>query len=277
MSQATNIDEVIARLSEITNESKARDARMGYFAALYREVTVAVRQKIQDKNYFEDNERMARFDVIFANRYLDAVDQLRAGRKPTQVWDFAFKVTEEWWPITLQHLLLGINAHIGLDLGIAALQTNGAAGLPGLRGDFDKINALLADLVGTVKKKLATVWPPLRILNSQLGDVQDALINFSMVRARDSAWRFATDLAALPPAEIASAIARRDAEMLAISTAVRYPGAYLEFVTKLIRLGEQGSVADIIAILEAEGIEWSAAVALDKPIRKLPPMPPEPR
>jgi len=43
---------------------------------------------------------------------------------------------------------------------------------------------------------------------------------------------------------------------------VRNPGVYLSAVTKLIRLGEQGSVAEIIRILAAEAREWRAALTL---------------
>lgn len=270
MPQAKTIDEVIAQLTRIIEESKAKSSRIGYFAALYREVTIAVKRRIDEGGYFQDNARMERFDIIFANRYLAAVAQLQAGEQPRQVWDFAFKATEEWWPITLQHLLLGVNAHIGLDLGIAALETDGPPGLPALEEDFNKINDLLADLVENVKDKLATVWPPLRWLNRHLGDAQNAIINFSMTKARDSAWDFANELAALGPDHMEPAIARRDARMLEISHVVRYPGPYFEIVTKLIRLGEQGSVADIIRILEAEGGEWRAALALHRQILHLP-------
>lgn len=134
--------------------------RLGYFAALYREVTIAVKQKIDDGNYFDDNARMEKFDVIFAGRYLDAFDQMQGGVKPTRLWDYAFQVSQQWWPITLQHLLPGVNAHIGLDLGIAAVETAGVNGLPSLYNDFIQINNLLADLVGQVKAELASVWPP---------------------------------------------------------------------------------------------------------------------
>ena len=47
-------------------------------------------------------------------------------------------------PVILQHLLLGINAHINLDLGIAAVETSPGNQLAPLKNDFDMINKLLA-------------------------------------------------------------------------------------------------------------------------------------
>lgn len=261
MTEAATIEEVIQRLTQIVNDSKAANARAGYFAALYREVTIAVKQSVDRGGYFDDDARMARFDVIFANRYLTAYDQMRAGTAPTQSWDFAFQVAVQWWPITLQHLLLGVNAHIALDLGIAAFETVGAQDLPALHNDFNKINQLLADLVGDVKTRLAMVYPPLRWLNRYLGDVEDTIINFSMRDARDSAWSFAQILAATDPGRRDDAIARRDAETLMVSKAIRYPGLPLEVITKAIRLGERGSVSEIIDILAAEGRNWATNFA----------------
>ena len=43
---AKNIDEVIARLTDIIDISRQEPGRMGYFAALYRKVTINVKQGI---------------------------------------------------------------------------------------------------------------------------------------------------------------------------------------------------------------------------------------
>ena len=69
--QARSIEEIIDRLSGIVTETKAENSPLGYFAALYRKVTLQVKSDIDDGR-FEDNARMERLDVIFANRYLAA-------------------------------------------------------------------------------------------------------------------------------------------------------------------------------------------------------------
>jgi len=271
MTEAKTIDEVIQRMTQIVEDSKAKESRLGYFAALYREVTITVKRRIDDGNYFDDNARMEKFDVIFASRYLAAYDLAQSGSQPTLCWAYAFGVTRQWWPIALQHLLLGINAHIGLDLGIATFETVGAQGLPALHGDFDKINDLLASLVRDVKEKLAMVWPPLHWLNEYLGEVETGVINFSMGKARDSAWALAQELGRLEEKDRAIVIARRDDDVLLLSHAIRDPGVFLTLVTKAVRLGERGSVSQIIGVLEDQARQWSAAVALGKEIRHMSP------
>ena len=246
---AGTLDEVVDRLTEIVEWSHTATSPLGYFAALYRKVTLKVGEGIADGT-FDDGERMERLDVIFANRYLQAVEAHRAGRPTTAAWVYAFRVTDQWWPIVLQHLLLGMNAHINLDLGIAAARTVPASDLHRLRGDFDKINQVLALLVGEVQNELAEIWLFLRVLNRYLGSVEGAIINFSMEKARDHAWSVAERLAPLDESEQAREIAAVDAEVASFARVVRHPGIFGSAVTHVIRLGERGSVKRKIRILE---------------------------
>ena len=246
--RAETIDEVIERITEIVDEAKANRSRSGYFPALYRKVTIRVKQGIEE-GFFDDGERMERLDVIFARRYLDAFEEYRSGGTPTQSWLFAFEVTEQWWPIVLQHLLLGMNAHINMDLGIAAARTAPHEQLPTLQDDFNKINKILASLVEGVLEELAQIWIVLGLLNRYLGSVETALINFSMEKARDHAWSVAERLAPLNEAEQAREIEQLDGEALKLARLVRYPGMVGGTVNKIIRLGERGTVRRIIDIL----------------------------
>ena len=65
---ATTIDEVLARLTGIIDESLQTGSRAGFFAALYYKVTAKVKEGIS-KNEFEDGARIEKLDVVFANRY----------------------------------------------------------------------------------------------------------------------------------------------------------------------------------------------------------------
>ena len=94
---------------------------MGYFAALYRRVTVEVKGRM-DKGHFVDPARMEALDAVFANRYLDAYHRYRCGEGTTRAWTYAFTASADPEPTVLQHLLMGMNAHISLDLGIAAAE-----------------------------------------------------------------------------------------------------------------------------------------------------------
>ncbi len=100
MKQAGNINEVILLLDEIIEKSKIDQSNLGLFAILYREVTVRVKEGIQNGS-FQNGERMEKLDVIFANRYLKAYYEYQAKEKPSECWGFAFEQADKFWPIVL--------------------------------------------------------------------------------------------------------------------------------------------------------------------------------
>jgi len=242
---AENIDQVIAELDEIIEVTRAEESRLGYFAALYRKVTIQVGKGIEE-DFFDDPARMERLDVVFANRYLDALAQYRQGLETTDSWAVAFAASQQWWPIVLQHLLIGMNAHINLDLGIAAARTAPGQALPGLKNDFDKINEILSSMVDDVERELARVWPLLRLLDKVAGRTDETIIRFSMDRARDDAWAVAQILASLDQVAQAERIAQLDGQVARMGRLLWHPGLLIGTAVRIIRLGERGTVAKII-------------------------------
>ena len=247
--QAKTIDEVIKLLDDIIEEAKKESNPSGYFAALYRKVTIRVKEGILEKE-FEDGERIEKLDVLFANRYLEAYHMFYHGQIPTNSWQIAFNKTNKYWPIVLQHLLWGMNAHINLDLGIAAAETASGASIKDLKYDFDKINELLAELVGEVEKELSQIWPTLKFLLTLSGKIDDFLINFSMRQARDGAWKFANKLFLAKEEEREQMILERDTRISKIASYVNPPGLIPKIIFRLIRMGERGTIRKKIEILE---------------------------
>ena len=243
--QASSIDQVIDFLEAIVLEAIENNSPIGYFPALYLEVTKSVRTAIHNKE-FENNERMEHLDVIFANRYLAAYTEYKNGQVPTLSWEVAFAQTEKFWPIVLQHLLLGMNAHISLDLGIAAARISPGNEIDSLENDFNKINTILASLVGNVESTLSRIWPKLKFLLKLTGKVDDFFINFSMELARNEAWHFAKQLAPLTLEQQTPVIAQKDIKVSKGSDIVIHPGVLITGLLRIIRLGERGSVASKI-------------------------------
>lgn len=246
--QAKNIDEVISHLEAIIQQTLKDENPMGYFAALYYRVTVNIKEGIAN-NYYLDGKRMEKLDVIFANRYLDAYTQFLQNQPCTESWKYAFNNTKKYWPTVLQNLLLGINAHINLDLGIAAVQTCPGEGIDLLKEDFDKINNVLAGLVADVEKSLVIIWPTLKLLLLRFKKTDSFLIDFSMKEARDGAWKFAKELAVLDSQQQDETIKQRDKKIAEIALLVSKPGFFVSLLFLVIRIGELGSVAKKIEAL----------------------------
>jgi hypothetical protein len=68
----TTIDEVISAMDGIIQRAWDEKSRTGYFAALYRRVTRAVRDGVS-RGRFQNGPLMEQLDVVFASRYLDAL------------------------------------------------------------------------------------------------------------------------------------------------------------------------------------------------------------
>ncbi len=248
--QAETINGVLLSLSRVIEWSKQNNSRLGYFAALYRKVTRAVQQGIAD-GLFADGPRMERLDVLFANRYLAALESYTQEQEPIpHAWRLTFDTAEMWWPVVLQHLFLGMNAHINMDLAIAAAETGPPDQLAALRQDFFTINTLLAGLVQETVEELGTIWPLLRLMERFARESGQGLTDVGMWLSRGQAWRRAEELALLAPVERAQRIDHLDSSVAALSRLLLPSGRWIRLLLYLIRIGELRFVPTIIEILE---------------------------
>lgn len=242
---------VLDRFDAILAWARQRRNRLGYFAALYRGVTLRAQAALSEEA-FEDPEAAKRLLVLFAGRYFAAISAHLDGAPASRSWQVAFDASDRWSCTALQHLLLGINAHINLDLGIAAARTSPGAALP--KAEFDHVNDLLVQMIDEVEAKLAEVWPLLHLVDWLGGRADEALIGFKIRRARAEAWEFAKALAAAGTADgtnDAALIADRDQRVARIGRRIARPGILLRLGLGVVRLGERRSVVEIIDLLDA--------------------------
>ncbi|BAV07494.1 hypothetical protein SAMN05421788_109151 [Filimonas lacunae] len=245
---ASTIAEVVTALETIIHDSIAANSRLGYFAALYHKVTVSVQHGIQT-GQFQDGPRMERLDVIFANRYLNAYDQWKKGEQPTASWKLAFETAEKSGPLVLQQLLLGMSAHINLDLGVAAVEVSGTNPLQDIHNDFDMINTIISSLTYQVLNDLVKISPLLSLLGLHAGNNNSVLIQFSIDNARDGAWCFAEELMLLSIADRPAGITKRDTNIYKLGTSIAMQNGFLLFTTWVVHLFEWKKPAGIIEVL----------------------------
>jgi len=246
---ATNIDEVIAQLDSIIESECARNSCMAYFPILYRKVTARIKEGVINSE-FENNERMEKLDVLFANRYIHAYNCLGAHEPFTQSWKKAFEGAAKGNFLIMQHLLLGINAHINLDLGIAVAETVGDKGeLMDFENDFNKINAILGSMVADVKKQIISVSPLFGLLDRVGKGKDDKLASFSINIARDGAWLFANQYHIAPNKE--DEINARDSIIAALAEKLMHQKSWmLTYLVKIIYFFEKKDVPQIVSVLK---------------------------
>lgn len=245
------IDTAEALLAELRREAMdaaRREDRGAYFAALYALMTERVCRGLSEGR-FREPERLQALTCHFAARYLSALERHREGGTPPGSWRIAFEAGSTWRPIILQHLLLGMNAHINFDLGISAAQVSEASSLEDVEQDFDEINAILAELLGDVQDRLGSVSPWMRILDWVGGRKDEVLVNFSMRKARRAAWDVAVRYSPLDGSARAALEADLDGRVARFARVVLRPGRLISTASVPVRLRERASVEEVVAAL----------------------------
>jgi Family of unknown function (DUF5995) len=216
----------------------AEDAR-GYFPAMYARVT---RRVLDDAaaGRFADAERMQRFVAAFADRYL------RANAHPTtapRCWRAHFDTAGDASLLVVQHLLLGINAHVNYDLAptVAGLVDAGAT-LASVRPDFDAVNDVLADVYRDLIHDLDRVTKWTGRADAYGGG---RLFRFSLTRARNQAWQAAVRLSALDTAARDDELREIDELVAVVTYLVGHPIAPVRLVLTLLRHLETSDPATV--------------------------------
>jgi hypothetical protein len=147
------MDEMQQRLDAMP----AGQATRRTFISTYLRTTRAVGEAIAHGR-FEDPAWVERWDVVFAQLYLDAYDGDLAGSGVPRPWRLAFDAPADL--PDLRHVLLGMNAHINYDLPQALLEVISESDFedPVLmarrRRDHERIDAVLAERVSAEDNEL---------------------------------------------------------------------------------------------------------------------------
>jgi len=247
----TTIEALFEELTRRTQMSAIVGNRGAYFGALYTLMTGRVAEGIQDGR-FTRPDRLEHLACHFAGRYLNALDLHATGQAAPKSWAVSFEAAERWRPVILQHLLLGMNAHINFDLGIAASQISleeGDAGLAAVHGDFMEINTVLAELMTDVQDRLASVSPWMGIIDTLAGDRDEAAFNFSMVKARDAAWGVAERHVRLSATGQAAMELALDTAVATFARVIHKPGRIVSTLAVPVRMREIASVEEVVEAL----------------------------
>jgi hypothetical protein len=197
---------------------------------------------------------MGRFVEHFAARYLGPLRAHREGGDVPRCWRVAFEAGPEH--LILQHLVLGINAHVNLDLAVVAAETCPGGEIASLHDDFMRVNDILGALLPKVRFCIDRFSPLLDVLDRIGGKGDDELLNFSIGVAREEAWSQALVLAATDdPARRASLIDSLDRSVSLLGKVVASPGGLLQIGVDLVAATESD---DVVAVIDALSV-----VALD--------------
>lgn len=244
-----SIDQVLAQMDEIIEESLDNASRAGIFACIYRRTTAAIKTAIEQK-VFDDNNRMAVFDVNFAGLYLSAYQSFKQQQAVSRSWAVSFESSGENLAV-IQHLIMGMHAHISLDLGIAAAETMQSDHINKLANDYAKINHILASLTDSMQASINRISPVMSVIDIVGGKMDERLANMGIAYARNRSWLIARELWLLrDQREREQRIREIDAEMAVWSEYIRQPPSrLLRACLKGIKTFEPKDVRKVITVL----------------------------
>jgi len=192
------IEAVAARMESIA-APLAEDDGVRRFNELYLAVTRAVAVESATAVY-EDAAFVSRLDVVFADLYFAAIDDVAAGREPPRAWAPLFEARAKHGIAPLQFAIAGMNAHINHDLVLALVATTKEFGCGLDHGtpqhhDYLAVNGLLNRVQDEIKERFTT--GVIKDIDKAGGRVDDMVANWSVARARDNAWTQAQILDAI--------------------------------------------------------------------------------
>jgi hypothetical protein len=248
---ATTIEQIVRELRSITKRAERAGSRIGYFSALYARVTAAVAAQLR-AGAFDDGPRIERLDVTFANLYLDALASRRRGGPVRAAWEVAFDACEQPEPNLLQHIYLGMNAHLLVDLPIAVAETCPPHAFPSARRDFRRINGIVRAELSGFHEDLCVASPRLRSLHRVAGGLWASASCAVLFAAREVAWYRATELAPWTTKERERRVESFDASAAQLSREILRPPTPVRAAFRAIREEENDDVVGIVRALKGK-------------------------
>lgn len=214
------ITRLMARMDADLAAFGPNDARR-HFLGVYRRTTEAVGEEIA-RGGFVDGEWVERWDVVFAELYLSALDVWNAGGPTPGPWEVAFRTARDDPGLQpLRQILFGMNVHVNYDLPQALLgaitdqEFDDPVLIARRARDHEHIDAVL---LSRVSAEDDLIEGKRSLLDRLLTPLNRAGTKRFLVEAREKVWRNARVMSAARR-QGPEALGRRLAELDALCSA----------------------------------------------------------
>ncbi|MEO5952034.1 MAG: DUF5995 family protein, partial [Chloroflexia bacterium] len=194
--ELNTLDDVTYCLSTLEQRFIQRRDKRAIFATAYLAITEAMKNGVASER-FGDTPWVAIYVRSFARIYVNALRAYEAGDMDNvpRAWRVAFDLCAADDGLVIQHLILGINAHVNHDLPFALIEVGIDPDRPGRYDDHTNVNVVLGATLDTLQDHVEKLYSPvLRLFDNLLGKWDDEM-SFSMVKnARENAWHVCLEL-----------------------------------------------------------------------------------
>jgi hypothetical protein len=196
------IDDLLSRMDALVQPMRASGDERQHFLSTYMRTTIAVKHEIE-RGAFVDGDWTERWDIAFADLYLDALEEWNAKGSAPGPWRIAFEAANATPRVPpIRHLLLGMNAHINYDLPQALIlvitdhQFDDPALVERRSRDHERIDAILSSRVAAEDGELRKMEQPgdRTLLDHLLTPFNRAGSKRFLREARGKVWRNAKAL-----------------------------------------------------------------------------------
>jgi hypothetical protein len=184
-------EEAVAGLTALEEAFRLSNDRRAVFVGAYITITSAMQQSIST-GQFEDNEWVGQYLLQFVRLYMEALNAFDRGdlEHVPSAWRIAFDLSARGEGSVIQHLLLGVNAHINHDLAVALLRAGIDPDRPIRYNDHTGVNDVLKRTVNALQDHVERLYSPaLHFLDELLGQWDEEFACLMVDRARETAWR----------------------------------------------------------------------------------------
>lgn len=198
-------DAITTRMAQlVANWQQAKDQR-AIFLQCYQMMTENMIAGVANGR-FHDGPWVTHLLHHFADYYFAALETYDAGDCCTAVWTLAHDAATKGRASVLQHLFLGVNAHINYDLALTVydLLHDQWANLPPTTQqsryeDYCLVNDIIAETIDAVQDEVVERHSPLLALVDWLGGRMDEFIVTQLINHwREEVWRTALLLVNAP-------------------------------------------------------------------------------
>lgn len=250
--QWLGVDLVIRDLKSITFDAFHQRDRMGYFSTLYWLTSERIKQAIEDGD-FDDNAFVDTLDVAFAGKYFQACSAyrwygLQGIASPS--WQYAFQIAQDDVHLIFQHLIVGLNAHILVDLGLTVAETCSRLVIKDFHDDFMKISDILAEVISEAEGRVSQNTDLIMMINDIFPT--QPLTEFGLRAYRERAWDFALELAYSPYYRWSDLINQQEMEAIEIGNSFLSSDEVEELIIRILGIltentqDVQGNIARLL-------------------------------
>ncbi len=197
-----NTNTVIDRMMGLVRQWEAEQDQRAIFLNCYALMTQSMHTALAEGR-FHDSTWVATWLSRFADYYFDGLDAYERQDPTTPaVWRLAYEATTRPHPHALQHLLLGVNAHINYDLTLTLVELLGsswstltAEQRQRHQDDFDQVNVIIKETINQVQDEVLERHDWLMAwVDTLSGPLDEWFTGWLISGWRDEVWREAVNM-----------------------------------------------------------------------------------